>query len=127
MLTLRFEDAMADIVKISVLEALGTGELVDTEDGQKLHALIAEHIEKGDQVTLSFAGTEQIITAFLNAAIGQLYNEFDEGQIRRQLRFEDLNPVFAQTVIETVTRAKAYFANKERANAATKKILGNDE
>ena len=34
----------------------------------------------------------RLTSAFLNAAIGQLYGTFSEGQIRSQLKVEDVEP-----------------------------------
>lgn len=118
---------MAETVKIGVCDIVGTGALVDTGDGQKVHEIIASNIAKGNQVILSFAGTTQVITAFLNAAIGQLYNEFDEAKIRRHLRFSDLDPVFSATLTQTIRRAKEYFADPARIDTIRRNVTGHDD
>ncbi|EME67883.1 hypothetical protein H261_21226 [Paramagnetospirillum caucaseum] len=104
-------------IKIKIYDVVGGGEFVDTSDGHKVHDLVAKAIESGDVADLSFQGGTQIITAFTNAAIGQLYNEFSEDEIRRHLRLTDLPDGFSDTLVKSINRAKRYFANKDDADS----------
>jgi hypothetical protein len=61
------------------------GICVAAEDGNKVHDAIKAEIERGSRVTLSFTGVTRMTTAFLNAAVGQLYGEFTEEHLRQHL------------------------------------------
>jgi hypothetical protein len=63
---------------------------------------------------------------FLNVAIGQLYGEFSEEEIRAKLTVKDMEPddlVLLKRVVET---AKAYFKNPVLHKKATEELLGAD-
>lgn len=104
---------MVHEVKINIADVIGDSEFVDTEDGNAIHQLIASALDEGKNVEVSFAGGEQIITAFTNAAIGQLYGEFDEELIRNKLKFTDIPEGFSGTIGKSINRAKRYFANRQ--------------
>jgi hypothetical protein len=73
-------------------------------------------------VNLSFEGMEQVITAFLNVAIGQLLNgEFDADDLRRRLRFVDVDQTDVAKVSLVMTNALKYFERRhaEKATAST--------
>lgn len=110
-------------ITVSVVEAIGSSQCLDTADGQRLHDIIATHFEAGRSVKLSFAGVDDIITAFLNAAIGQLYNEFSEDRIKASLRFEETTPLHARAIVRVIERAKQFFKNKAAIESATSAVL----
>jgi hypothetical protein len=63
---------------------------------------------------------------FLNVAIGRLYGEFSEEEIRARLTVKDMEPddlVLLKRVVET---AKAYFKNPELHKKGTEELLGGD-
>src|SRR6266550_8502029 len=100
--------------KIVIIEAVGSPHLVDVEDGQRLYQTIHDYVEKREQIELSFSGVEQIITAFANAAIGQLYNDFTESTVRRYITLSDMDDITRDVLSMTVTRAKEFFKNPDR-------------
>ncbi len=65
---------------------------MSSDDGQKVHDKIAPLLREGRKVSLSFDRIETIISAFLNAAIGQLYGEFPEEKIRELFSVKDMSP-----------------------------------
>ena len=75
-------------------------------------------------MALSFMNVTSLTSAFLNAAIGQLYGEFSEEEIRAKLTVKDMEQddlVLLKRVVET---AKAYFKNPEIHMKATEELLG---
>ncbi|WP_417794812.1 STAS-like domain-containing protein [Terasakiella pusilla] len=100
--------------RISISSIVGGGICVAASDGQRVHAAIYEAIQEGKRVEISFFGVTRMTTAFLNAAVGQLYGEFEESKIRKHLAppvdYEDWHLSRLKMVVD---RAKSYFASRE--------------
>lgn len=120
-------------VMIRVYEVVGGPLCVASDDGQKLYDRISEAIKREVNVILSFKNIESLTSAFLNAAIGQLYagdfseDGFTEEQIKRQLSVEDMaqeDMALLQRVVET---AKAYFKDPERFDQIRRETLAEDD
>ncbi|WP_082342332.1 MULTISPECIES: STAS-like domain-containing protein [unclassified Shinella] len=108
--------------KISISSIVGGGICVSASDGQKVYEHVQKAVQSGDRVTLSFSGVSRMTTAFLNAAVGQLYGEFSEGTLRKRLAppvdFEEWHLARLKMVVD---RAKVYFRNQENVES----ILGD--
>jgi len=113
------------IAKIATI--VGGGLCVASEDGQKVHDKIVPLIREGRKVALSFEGVDTVISAFLNAAVGQLYGEFPEERIRELLSVRDISQDDISILKRVVENAKRYFANKPAYDAAWKEVIGDDE
>jgi hypothetical protein len=113
------------IAKITTI--IGSGLCVASEDGQRVHDKIAPLLRDGRKVSLSFDGVETLISAFLNAAVGQLYGEFPEERIRELLSVRDISQDDIAILKRVVENAKRYFANKPAYDAAWKEVEGDDE
>jgi hypothetical protein len=112
---------------LSLTQAIGSGFCTASEDGEKVHLLILEAIKKGDKVRLSFSKVEDLTSAFLNAAVGQLYGEFEEETLREHLLPPvDASPEDLALLKRVVEKAKAFFQDPERFRRAAEKELGDD-
>jgi len=70
-----------------VFDIVGSPVCVSADDGQTVHDKIAPLLRDNRKVVVSFERVETLISAFLNAAIGQLYGEFpEEADSRTTLR-----------------------------------------
>ncbi|MFH0957760.1 MAG: STAS-like domain-containing protein [Pseudomonadota bacterium] len=104
--------------------ALGSPLCVASDDGKKVYERIRKAIRQRRSLALSFVNITRLTPAFLNAAIGQLYGEFSEEEIRTKLSVKDMAPddlVLLKRVVET---AKEYFKNPELHMKATEELLG---
>jgi hypothetical protein len=110
-------------VSISLLAVLGSPHSVSSADGSAVHELVAAGLRSGDDVVVSFAGIEDVTSAFLNAAIGQLYGEFDEEVIRKHLRVIDTEGDHLVLLKRVVERAKEFFRDPEHYRAAVSGAL----
>ncbi len=110
-------------MKLTLTEFIGSKFCVDTVDGQNVYSKISTSIDDGKIVIISFHGVKRITTAFLNAAIGQLYNEYSEDKIRQSIKFEEMEPISQAALVKVIERAKRYFANKEQFDTATRKAM----
>ena len=98
------------VVKIS--EVIGSGYGVSASDGKLVYDKIAGHISAGNRVSISFENTTRLTTAFLNAAVGQLYGEF-RGEKRRAMLAppQHTEPWQINRLKIVIDRAKAYFSD----------------
>ena len=115
---------MKDIVRVSVYDIVGGSICVSAEDGQKVYAKIAPLLKAGNKVVLSFANVETLISAFLNSAVGQLYGEFSEDQIRELFSVDDMNQEDLALLRRVVNNAKVYFKNPKEFDKAWKEEVG---
>jgi Icc-related predicted phosphoesterase len=114
---------MKEIV-ISVFNTVGDTFCVEADDGQKLYDLIKIALQEGKKVKLSFQNVEMLTSAFLNTAIGQLYRDFKEDEIKNSLSVEHLcleDKVLLKRVTNT---AKLYYKDPERMQNSINEILG---
>lgn len=111
---------------LSVFEVVGTPLCVASDDGQRVHDRIATALKEGSSVTVSFLNVSSLTSAFLNAAIGQLYGSFTEDQIRSKLKVKDIEPEDLALLKRVVETAKQYFKNPKRFNKAVQDVLGDE-
>ena len=114
--------------KIKIVAIVGNGFCTSSEDGQAVHDVVATVLRQGEQVLLSFEDVEDLTSAFLNAALGQLYSEFTEEEIRaRLLPPLDATPEHLDLLKRVVNRAKEFFKAPTRFEKATREALGEDD
>ncbi|WP_298823080.1 STAS-like domain-containing protein [uncultured Capnocytophaga sp.] len=90
------------------------------EDGEKVYALIFQALTEEKKVILDFQGITLVIPAFLHAAIGELYKDFDSDFLNNHLilkNIEGTNKVLLDMVIKYT---KQYIADPEAFERAIK-------
>ena len=117
---------MSQNVSISIFEIAGSPLCVASDDGQKVYDRIAVALKNGRSVTASFLNVTGMTSAFLNAAIGQLYGSFSEAQIRSLLKVQDMQPDDMALLKRVVETAKQYFKDPERFLQAEREVLEGD-
>ncbi len=108
---------------LSVFEVVGTPLCVASDDGQRVHDRIEAALKKGSNVTVSFLNVSSLTSAFLNAAIGQLYGSFTENEIRSKLKVKDIEPDDLALLKRVVETAKQYFKDPKRFNKAVQEAI----
>lgn len=109
---------MNENIAVSVFEVVGSPLCVASGDGQKVYERLAAALRRDRGVLLSFRNVSTLTSAFLNAAIGQLYGEFKEEQVRELLSVEDMDPDDMDLLKRVVDTAKLYFEDPRRFNEA---------
>lgn len=112
---------------ILVIKDIIKGDIaVSTDDGDVVYQEIVAILKLGKPVELDFSGINIMTTAFLNAAIGQLYSAFTSEQLNSLLKLVNVaadDRILFKKVIE---RAKEYFQNKKGfEDSANKAIYGS--
>ena len=117
---------MNNVNIIRVFDIVGGGLCISSDDGQLVHDKIAELLRKKYKVTISFENVDTLISAFLNAAIGQLYGEFPEEDMREYLSIKNMLPEDMELLKRVIDNAKIYFKNRKPFDDAWE-IEVNDE
>lgn len=114
----------AEIIDVQAL--IGTESAVSTEDGNKVFIRLDEHFQAGKKVELDFSKIKTIISAFLNAAIGQLYSKYKSDFLNGHLTIAGLSPEDVILLKKVIERAKEYFIDRSIFEKNVNKFLGNE-
>lgn len=117
---------MQKALTILIFEVVGSPLCVASSDGQKVYERIAAALREGRNVMVSFLNISTLTSAFLNAAIGQLYGEFSEEQIRALIKVQDMQPDDLALLKRVVETAKEYFKNPQKFDQAVRDELGDE-
>ncbi len=117
---------MSQNLELSIFEIVGSPLCVASSDGQKVHDRLAAALREGRSVMLSFHNITTLTSAFLNAAIGQLYGAFSEEQIRSLLKVQDMQPDDLALLKRVVETAKQYFKDPQKFDQAVQEAQGDD-
>lgn len=79
-------------------------------DGEVIYRLLVEKLRAGEQVVLSFDGIKSIPSAFVNAALVRLLEQFDFKLIRDRLKI-----VGSTRQINKLIKDRFYFATHDEA------------
>lgn len=97
--------------EIIIKDIVGSANWIQVSDGAKVYAEIQPLLMAGSKVVLSFAGRAFVITAFLNAAIGKLYNgQFTDEQLAL-LSYANTEPSDDDKIRRVIDNAKLYYGN----------------
>lgn len=117
---------MSNNLELSIFEIVGSPLCVASSDGQKVHDRLAAALKEGRGITLSFHNITTLTSAFLNAAIGQLYGTLSEGEIRSLLKVQDIQSDDLALLKRVIETAKQYFKDPEKFDQAVRETLGGD-
>lgn len=115
------------IEEIRLTEIVGSDLCIASEDGQKVHDAIKKALQEEKKIRISFKNVDDLTSAFLNSAIGQLYGEFSEDDLKCNLAVSDASHEDLLLLKRVIQRAKEFFKDKERFEMATRELLGEDD
>lgn len=116
------------LATVQISKIVGGGICVAASDGNKVHDEILAAFKSGNRVVLSFQNVTRMTTAFLNAAVGQLYGEYTEGQLREMLAPPiHAEPWHLNRLKLVVDRAKIYFRDPAKAAQIFRDVTGLDD
>lgn len=115
-------------VPVPISSIVGGGICVSASDGHRVFDAIRAIIVEGDRAVLSFSGITRMTTAFLNAAVGQLYGEFAEDDLRKLLAPPvDAEPWQLTRLKMVVDRAKVFFREPKGVEEAIYRATGQSD
>lgn len=112
-----------ETITLQVLNIIGDEFAVEADDGERVYSLIAKAFRDDKTVCLSFQNIEMLTTAFLNAAIGQLYNDFSEIFIKENLLVSNISESGKVALKRVVETAKLYYSDPEALQRSIDEIL----
>ena len=114
-------------IQIYIFEVVGGHLCVASNDGQKVYDRLAAALKADRSIALSFRNVTTLTSAFLNAAIGQLYGAFSEEQIRSRLKVEDIEQDDLALLKRVVDNAKLYFKDPQRFDQVVRETLEDED
>lgn len=113
-------------IKINVYNILGNSYCAQAEDGQKIYELIIKAFKEKKKVVVSFQNIDLITSAFLNTAIGQLYNgTFTEKQIKDGISVSDIEQEDMLLLKRVIDTAKLYYKDPKKMDKSISEIMGD--
>lgn len=110
---------------INIVNAIGDVYGVEANDGQKVYELVKKAMDSDHKVTLSFRNIEMLTTAFLNTAIGQLYKDYSEEQVKQHLQVTDISDSGKVALKRVVDTAKLFYSDPEALQRSIDDILND--
>jgi len=118
---------MAERIKLRIFDIVGSPVWVASEDGQKVYEKITTAFKAQRAIDLSFAQRQNLITAFINAAVGQLYNgDYSDDFLHEHLSFVDITDDDRAMLERAVTNARRYFANRPACDQAWEEVVDEE-
>jgi len=110
--------------EVFVTKIIGTNFCVDSEAGKIVRKEIVEGLNKSDSVNVSFEGSEMITTAFLNTAIGSLYKDFSEEEIKNKITIVSMTNEDKASLKRVVDTAKIFYNDPDRIRRSLHAVMG---
>ncbi len=98
---------------IKINEVIGGNFAVTTDDGNLVFKLLDKNLAEKLKTKLDFSEIIVLTTAFLNAAIGQLYSKYKSEEIAPYLKLTNVADEDKILFKKVTERAKEYFADKK--------------
>lgn len=108
---------------ISIVNIIGDVYGVEADDGQKVFTLIKKAFDRNQKVILSFLNIEMLTTAFLNTAVGQLYKDHSEEDVKANLQVSNISDSGKISLKRVVDTAKLYYKDPEALQRSINEIL----
>lgn len=111
---------------VSVQKLLDSNSALTPTDGDVIFNAIRVPLNEKKKVILDFNEINIVTTAFLNAAIGQLYSVFSSDTLNEFLKIQNLSQANFPLLIKVITRAKEYFNDKKGFESAIDQNMSDD-
>lgn len=100
---------------LNISSIIGGDIAVSTSDGEIVFSELSRWLKEENKVTLDFKGISILTTAFLNAAIGQLYSgeTYPDNFLNEHLKIINVRDIDTPLFSLVINRAKEYFQNKK--------------
>ena len=105
---------MVDKIRIKVFSIVGDPVCIDSDAGNKVFKLIVQALNLKRKIILSFQNVEIITPSFLNAAVGQLYRDYPEDEIKSSLSVEYMLPEDKLLLRKVTHTAKLFYKNETK-------------
>lgn len=97
---------------LKIINVINSEFAVSPEDGDSVFNLIKDKVDSKEKVVIDFSNIDIITTAFLNNAIGKLYNIYDKEKLNEYISMKNISKADLNLLKKVIDRAKIKF-NKE--------------
>lgn len=118
---------MSDSVTLHIYEVVGSSLCVASQDGQKVFEQIQQALKDSKKVEISFQNVQSLTSAFLNAAIGQLYGFFNHDLLKGNLSVTDIEKDDLSLLKRVIDTAKQYFKDPAVIEAIRHEAMGDED
>lgn len=101
---------------IDVYTVIESNIAVSPTKGELLYNAIKNCIEKGEKIQLDFKSVDQLTTAFLNNAIGNLYKNYTSDDLNKYLKVAGLDDLDKYLLTKVINRAKLNIEDDDELN-----------
>lgn len=84
---------------------------------------LKQALDAGEPVQLSFAGVEDLTSAFMNAAVGQLLEAYPEERVRGGIAPIEANSYQSGLFERVIERAVRFYSDPERQQRLERQML----
>lgn len=114
------------INNLKIIDIIKSDTAVSTVDGNTVYEEVNEFLKREETVSLDFSDIKYLTTAFLNAALGQLYsNTYTSEFLNKHLKIKNVGNK-ASMFEMVIQRAKEYFENKPKFGDSADSIIYGD-
>jgi len=99
---------------------------VAAEDGDRVFESIRSELKNNRAVELNFEGVRRLTASFLTAALGPLYTEFADDEIREWVTITGVSDEDRRLIDEVSHVAKRYASDPAKFKQAQSEIIGSD-
>ncbi|OKL38343.1 STAS-like domain-containing protein [Domibacillus mangrovi] len=112
--------------RVFVKDIINSKIAVSPEKGELLYRYLENAIHKRKKTTLSFLDVNDTTTAFLNKAIGNLYNHFSSDVLNQTLTIADMDNLDKYLLSKVITRAKLDIKTNENLTKNIDEVFENE-
>jgi hypothetical protein len=112
------------LLNVNIFNLVGSAFCIEAEDGNKVYDFIKQALKDRKNIKLDFMNVEMLTSAFLNNAVGQIYRDFNDEDIKNLIKVENLAEEDIILLKRVISTAKLYFKDPNRMQNSINEILG---
>ncbi|MEN8120209.1 MAG: STAS-like domain-containing protein [Bacteroidota bacterium] len=113
-------------ITLKIFQVIGSDVAVSSDKGDEIFKQIDKALQNKLSVNIDFKDIKILTTAFLNAAIGQLYSKYTSKKLKKSLGLLNISDSDKLLLKKVTDRAKEYFADKKNIDNIIKESLGDE-
>lgn len=113
--------------KIKVSELTGSPSALTVEQGDLLYSEIKKILDQNNEAVIDFMDVESIITPFLNASIGRLYETYTSEILKEKVKIINQPEGTNRKFNMVIRNAKQFYADKAGYTNIVEEIMEKDD
>ena len=98
---------------LKIVNVINSEFAVSPEDGDSIFNLIKEKVDSKEKIVIDFSNIDIMTTAFLNNAVGKLYNIYDKEKLNQYISMKNISKSDLNLVKKVIERAKIKFSKED--------------